>query len=79
MTFLKRQNNSNGEETGGCRGIRLTENETLRGTFPVIEMFCILTVVVVIQIYTCVKIHRPIHKKKKKKKPNNFTVCSSKK
>ena len=57
---------------GGCQGLRMgegmTERDGTRECLGGIEWFCVLFVVVVMQICTCVKIHGTMH-------TDNFAVC----
>lgn len=41
-------------------GEDVTTKEYPKGVFEILELVCILIVVVVTQLYTCVKIHRSI-------------------
>lgn len=43
---------------GGREGEGVTIKHSRREVFRVMELFCILIVVVVTQMYTCVKTHR---------------------
>lgn len=50
-------------------GVEYNDNGWYWGIFvELMELFCILIIVVTIKIYTCIKIHNPVHQKV------NFTV-----
>ena len=59
-----KQNRSVGSREWGWR-----EDVTLKGkrreVFGVMELFCVLTVLVTVQVHTCIKIHRIVHHQKK--------------
>lgn len=69
QTFLKKKSYS-GEEQIRLPRVRAKRGITIKGKtkefFGVAGLFCILYIMVIIPVYTCVNVHRTVHLKKSK-------------